>query len=61
MATSDNLRFGKGRFRKLKKPVEDPIKAACEPTNAPPPQWMSDKTLLPKRPPMRLEPKASEK
>lgn len=27
------------------------IKEACQPTDAPPPQWMQDKRLLPKKPP----------
>lgn len=32
-------------------PLDDPIKEACQPTDAPPPQWMTDKNLLPKKPP----------
>lgn len=51
MATSDNIRYGRGRFRRLKKPVEDPIKEALRPSDAPPPQWMTDRSLLPKKPP----------
>lgn len=51
MATSDNIRFGRGRHRKVKKPIEDPIKEALRPSGAPPPQWMTDRSLLPKTPP----------
>lgn len=48
---SDNIRYGRGRFRRLKKPVDDPIKEALRPSNAPPPAWMGDRSLLPKKPP----------
>jgi hypothetical protein len=55
MATTDNIRFGRGRQRRPKAPTEDPIKDALQPSNAPPPAWMSDRSLLPKAPPKRLK------
>lgn len=55
----DHRAFRKGGFSKAEKRAyarEKFVESLLEPPKNPPPAWLSDRALLPKKPPVRREP-----